>query len=414
MLMLQEDDKAAASAGSSEATMRADEAPRSAYAELSRACAQIPVKEGKEEGRHGKSSREKRQIENFKKELSKLPKSLFKKISRALARDPQMHNRVYEMRATINGVLLYSCAADPEKCRERFLEELSEKILHKPKEAKKQPKAEKPKEIGFCEFALKWFNEIHRKKVMLETWQSDLAIWKKHIEKFFEGKLLREITTADCMQYLLEMKEKNIERTRENCDGLLRQIFDYAVASDLLLKSPMATIKRVKSIRENGVPLTKAEEDAFLNAIRGTKYEAVFLISLYTGLRPCEVETARMDGEFIVARNRKQKDVKRIVYKKIPITPMLAPHIETVRAALGDLEDLMRSETYVSDIFRKVCPGHRYYDLRTTFATRCQECGVPENVVQVWMGHSPRSLLGRVYTKLSDEYLLSEGKKVKY
>lgn len=395
--------------------MRADEAPMiSVYAELTQACAQIPAKEAKEGERPKRSIRERRKIENFKKELSSLPKPLFKKISRALSREPKMHNRVYEMRATINGELLYSCAADPEKCRELFLNELAEKILHKPTDPQQQEKASKPEKISFCEFAQKWFDEIHRKKVTSETFQANLGIWKNHIEKFFDGKTLREITTADCMQYLLAMKEKNIERTREHCDGLLRQIFDYAVASDLILKNPMAAIKRVKAVRENGKPLTKAEELTLLNEIRGSKYEAVFLVSLYTGLRPCEIETVRIEGDFIVARNRKQKDVKRIVYKKIPITPMLAPHIETVRAAIGDFKELMRSETYVSDIFRKACPEHRYYDLRTTFATRCQECGVPENVVQVWMGHSPRSLLGRVYTKLSDEYLLSEGQKVKY
>jgi len=63
--------------------------------------------------------------------------------------------------------------------------------------------------------------------------------------------------------------------------------------------------------------------------------------------------------------------------------------------------------------FKQVLPNHKLYDMRTTFQTRCSECGVSDNVIGVFMGNS----IGRLkeaYTDFSDEYLLKEGEKLKY
>lgn len=341
-----------------------------------------------------------------------LSKSIQKKVLRALSREPRLHNRVFEMRAVIEGVSIYSCDTDVNRCREIFFYEIVKKILQV--SGADFPKQKKKSNL-FTDFAGRWFEEIHAKKVLAKTCSRDLSVYKKHIAPYFSGRILSEITSADCIRFGLHMKEKGIGRTAEQCDGILRQIFDYAEAEERIKKNPMDKLKRVKSVRENGVPLTKAEERGFLQSIRGTKHEAVFLLMLFCGLRPCEVSSARIEGEFIVAQNRKQKDVDRIVFKKIPITPMLERYLDILQASLDDLPTLTKSETYMGELFRKHCPGrHRLYDLRTTFSTRAQECGVPENVVQKWMGHSAKTLLGKVYTKFSDEYLLTEGKKINY
>lgn len=57
--------------------------------------------------------------------------------------------------------------------------------------------------------------------------------------------------------------------------------------------------------------------------------------------------------------------------------------------------------------------GHKLYDLRTTFYTRCQECGVAEVARDEFVGHS-RSVLSHTYTDLSDDFLYEEGRKLKY
>lgn len=50
------------------------------------------------------------------------------------------------------------------------------------------------------------------------------------------------------------------------------------------------------------------------------------------------------------------------------------------------------------------------YNFRTTFYTRCEECGVAPPARDEFVGHS-RSELNDAYCHLSDEYLLKEGEK---
>ena len=353
----------------------------------------------------------------FQKEIFKMPKNLQEKIKKALTRAPRYHNRVYEKRAYINGILIFACSRDADECQLKFFDQLTEFLsTQRDGNGNAYPFRPSPTRILFSEFSERWFENIHKNKVVAETYSTDYATFKRHVLPFFGDQRLCSITSADCIDFISGMRAKGHDRTTESCDGLLRQVFQYAVDSELIRKNPMATIKRVKSERINGVPLTKDEEKAFLRSLRGTKYEALFVTSLYTGVRPCELPSVRIEGEFIVAQNRKQKNPKKIVFKKIPITPMLRPYLPKLREALQHWDELTSHNTsFYRDEFRRHCPGrHTFYDLRTTFATRCQECGASEQAVQAWMGHSPSTLLGRVYTKLSDEYLLSEGKKVKY
>ena len=66
---------------------------------------------------------------------------------------------------------------------------------------------------------------------------------------------------------------------------------------------------------------------------------------------------------------------------------------------------------YVRYSFNSILPNHILYDLRTTFYTRCEECGVAEPARDEFVGHS-RGKLNNAYSDLSDEYLLKEGKKL--
>lgn len=63
--------------------------------------------------------------------------------------------------------------------------------------------------------------------------------------------------------------------------------------------------------------------------------------------------------------------------------------------------------------FNKIFPTHKLYDLRTTFYTRCQECGVADVARDEFVGHS-LGALGNAYTDLSDEFLLREANKLNY
>ncbi len=85
---------------------------------------------------------------------------------------------------------------------------------------------------------------------------------------------------------------------------------------------------------------------------------------------------------------------------------MLKPHLSK-----GTTE--IPNENAIRKAFKTVLPNHKLYDLRTTFYTRCMECGVAESALKEFVGHS-FGQLGDAYTDLSEEYLLKEGAKLLY
>ena len=161
-----------------------------------------------------------------------------------------------------------------------------------------------------------------------------------------------------------------------------------------------------KHAREHGKALTKDEEQLLLSSTAGTPYQKMFAIGLYTGLRPNEYKTAVIQGDFIIANNSKRKNGKKEL-KKIPITPMLAPYLEdTTELYFTRLEQIRNK-------FNKILPNHKLYDLRTTFYTRCTECGIAEAAIKEYVGHALGGLAD-TYTDLSDDFLRAEGRKFLY
>ena len=141
-------------------------------------------------------------------------------------------------------------------------------------------------------------------------------------------------------------------------------------------------------------------------AFAGTKYHLLFAIALYTGLRPNEYKTARIQNGFIVAVNSKQKNGK-LKYKKIPVIPMLEPYLK------GVTQFEFPGERYMRKKLHEIFPDKVLYVLRITFNTRCVECGVADVARKLFMGHS-LGKLDTAYIDVSEDYLKAEGKKIKY
>ena len=255
-------------------------------------------------------------------------------------------------------------------------------------------------------FTVYYFEKFRLPKVSTLTYNADWRRYKNYIQPIFGDKHFNDITPEHCQNLIDGIKAQGKGKTAEEIYSLLSIIFKGAIAHGFMDKNPLTLVVKMKHEGKHGTALTKDEEALLLNAYPNTKYQTIFALALYTGLRPNEYNSAKIEGQFIVAVNSKRKN-KRVEYKKIPITSMLKPYVENLTAFEDINRDVLREK------FKAVLPNHILYDMRTTFYSRCKECGIADAARDEFVGHS-LGALGNAYTDLSDEYLLKEGAKFKY
>ena len=337
------------------------------------------------------------------KEINQMPKT-FKKEFRTNGCTAHVRRRktskncyLYDIRYRRNGYNILVTNKDLETAKRLFIEKL---------------KTAKPivKTISSLSnlhtFTLYYFEKFRLPKVATRTYEADMHRYKKYIQPAFGEKQFNDITPEHCQNLIDSILAEGKGKTAEEIHSLLSIIFKGAIAHGLMDKNPLNLVVRMKHEGKHGTALTKDEEKRLLQAYPNTKYQTIFALALYTGLRPNEYNTAKIEGQFIVAVNSKRKH-KRVEYKRIPITPMLAPYVQGITSFEIVNRDVIREK------FKAILPNHIVYDMRTTFYSHLKECGIADAARDEFVGHSLGSL-GNAYTNLSDEYLLKEGAKFKY
>lgn len=329
------------------------------------------------------------------KEIKEMPK--LKDLSyRYRARDG-----IYEFRYRRNGINKSFCSANYKTAKQKAIDFCrtlnaaeSGNFLHK--------------DVAFNEFAENFLETVKKPNMEEKSYYNERNRYNNHIAPFFKNLRVNQVKAPIIQKLLNDKIQEGRLRTAEAMYYILKGILDYAVNNEIINRNPIAAVKIPLHERENGKALMLDDENIFLEKIKGTKYELNFIVLLYTGCRPCELETIAFNKKgFITFRNRKQRKNK-IVFKDIPITPMLEPYMERIKAAP------LPENGSLAKVFSSIMPGYKMYDLRHTFSTRCQMCGIPQAVVDVWLGHKSNNLTGQVYTHLPDQYMLELAKKVVY
>ena len=273
---------------------------------------------------------------------------------------------------------------------------------------KKKPAAEKLNgvPVTFTAFSMYYFENFRKKKVAEKTYYSDIGRFNRYLRPHFKETPIKKITPKDCQSLIESIEQTGKGKTADEIYSLLSVILKIAIKHGIISHNPLDIVFHVQHERKHGKALTKEEENTLKTKLTGSTLLSAFMILLYTGLRPNELETVKIDGNFIVAVNSKRKH-KRIEYKRIPISKMLAPYLSG-----SDVPNLSSAD-YLRRKIKDILPGHILYDLRTTFYSRCKECGISEHARNAFMGHS-LGALGNAYTDLSDDFLIKEMIKFEY
>lgn len=335
------------------------------------------------------------------KEILKMPSTFRKEfkiegcVTHVRKRTDGRYKCSYEIRYRRNGYNISASGATVEIAKSNFIDKL--KHVTKDDIYSAVP-------TTFHKFALYWLENFHKRKVCPETYAYTVRVFNLHIKPQMHDMELRKVTPAMVQHTVDTLADK--PRTAEGVFSILTQIFKCALNHGLVRINPTAIICYKPHERTHGTALTKDEERQLLEAFDGTPYAIHFALMLYAGLRPGEIVTAQIGAAFITAKNSKRKGGK-VEVKKIPRTPVFE------RYARNNAIVQRCSEKTLERHFKKVLPRHKLYDLRTTFQTRCTECGISDTVIGLFMGNSIGKLK-ETYTDLSDEFLISEGQKLDY
>ena len=342
----------------------------------------------------------------MKKELSNMDKTFKTEfIGNGLAAHVVKRNYakdavLYIIRYRRNGYNIVVSAATLEQAKEKFLEatkaENIEKYRKKEKRAKKN---------SFLFVTQEWL-EFKKDKLNARTHKNYESYCQRYLYPVLGDMDISVVKTIDINGIMTKVKG----RVYEDLRVVLNSVFKYALASGVITHNPMLLIPFKKAERNNRRAMTEDEVKKMierLNMDEYSDYKRTFLILLFFGLRPCELEDARFEGDFLLARNAKRKNGK-IEYKKIPICRQAREMLD-----LNAPVEVLHRTDVLNRIFKRIMEDEEVtqYFLRHTFATVCQQYVRPD-IVDIWMGDSSERLVGRVYTHFPDKFMIEQMQNV--
>lgn len=328
-------------------------------------------------------------------EILKMPKP-FRPLFRACKVNAHVRKRpdgYYEVRCQIDNQSITASSKVLYEAKAKFIVKLAE--LRAPTQ-----RAPQTSKVIFKNYYNRWLETVKKPYVKEDTYKRlYVQASNAYILPKFGDRDIRTIKSLELQEFINVFTETERFRTAQKVHQILSSFFEYAVNDEIINRSPMAKIKVAYYEQKHGVPVTRDEEAAFIRELKNspTVNAQAYAFIIYTGLRRSELASAVVDDKWVTVTTAKQRKGKSEKIRRIPISPMLKnvmPLIDVAQIVNVSPGVLTK---HVKDFF----PNHHLHDLRHTFITRCQECGIQREIVSLWAGHAAdSSITSTVYTHL--------------
>ena len=231
-------------------------------------------------------------------------------------------------------------------------------------------------------------------------------------------------------------------KTIKNIHGILHKALQQAVANGYIRFNPTDPCVLPKVVRKELKPLDEVQITAFLKAISGHRYEDLFTVTLFTGMREGEVLGLLWDcvdlkkGTITINKQLQKIRSSNGEYSLVPTknskgrTITIAPSVAAVlkRTRVRQLENKLRYGELWEDTgfvftdelgghlkhqtvyldFKKVMedigsPETRFHDLRHSYAVASIRSGDDIKTVQENLGHATAAFTLDVYGHVTDQ-----------
>lgn len=231
-------------------------------------------------------------------------------------------------------------------------------------------------------------------------------------------------------------------KTVKNVHGVLHKALQQAVGNGYIRFNPADPCVLPKVVKKEIQPLDEAQISSFIKAIKGTKYEDLFITTLFTGMREGEVcgllwdcvnldkGTIRIDKQLQLERNtggnHRLLPTKNSKGRRITLAPFVVNILRGVRRK--QLENRLRygecwegsNFVFTDELghylkpqavrreFKRIVedmgiPETRFHDLRHSYAVASIRSGDDIKTVQENLGHATAAFTLDVYGHVTEQ-----------
>ena len=277
------------------------------------------------------------------------------------------------------------------------------------------------------------YENVRRGQVAVRSWESDESALRVHIVPAFGRLPLTAITSSMVERFLTDLAMSRSVRTAARVRTTLRGLFEYAVRSRRLVRSPAATVPlpRPDSIGGQRAEVTPFTVDALLQVVAeqreiAGRYADITLFLALTGLRFGELRGLRVRDvvtvpypALVVQRSFPQSGRTGAVIERSTTKSgrsRVVPLLDMVQGVVADWsadkepDDVLfpapeggylHAQNWRRSVhWSQTSLGRRPHDLRHTAASLWIAAGVDIKTVSAWLGHSTAKLTLDTYGHL--------------
>ena len=276
---------------------------------------------------------------------------------------------------------------------------------------------------------------------------------RNHIKPALGKIKLSALTTLQIQRFYNRLLEQGLSpKTIKNVNGVLHKALSQAVRIGELKYNPTDACDLPKVYKKEITPLEQNDIRRFIEAIQGNRYEILYMVTLFTGLRQGEVlgltwdcvdfdhctlyinkqlqKTQKVGGEYTLVptknsrarlitiapfvlellRKRQAQQMESCISggqawnnpNQLVFTNELGGHLVHV-TVYKDFKDIARSLGYEKA---------RFHDLRHSYAVAAIESGDDIKTVQANLGHATASFTLDVYGHVTQEMKVEAARRI--